>query len=159
MVSALAARRLTTLTGGDPEESYLAGLLHDIGKLLALRALDHIAARQPDVDVTPTILQEVLEADHAEFGHRVLREWRFPELICVAVQMHEDKSGQVKDSLILRVQAADAIACKMGAHPEPDPDLVLEEVLAIERLGLTDLELAAMMVDLEDEIAALRRML
>jgi putative nucleotidyltransferase with HDIG domain len=157
VVSALAARRLATVTSGDPEESYLAGLLHDIGKLLALRAIDHVAARRPEIEVTPLILAEVLEADHAEFGHRVLHEWHFPEPICRAVRLHHDES--CKDGLALRVQAADAIACKMGAHSDPDPDLVLEDVTAIERLNLTDLELAAMMVDLEDEIAALRHFL
>lgn len=157
VVSALAARRLATATSGDPEESYLAGLLHDIGKLLALRAIDHVAAQRPELEVTPLILAEVLEADHAEFGHRVLHEWHFPEPICRAVRLHHDES--CKDGLALRVQAADAIACKMGAHCDPDPDLVLEEVTAIERLNLTDLELAAMMVDLEDEIAALKHVL
>jgi len=73
--------------------------------------------------------------------------------------MHHDDSGTNADGLTLRVQAADLITKKIGIHPEPDPNLVLEDMPVIERLGLTELEIAALMVDLEDEIANLQRLL
>lgn len=157
--SALAARRLAGLTGGDAEESYLAGLLHDIGELLALKAMDHLSQSRPEVELSPFIMREVLQACHAELGHRVLTDWHLPPSICQAVLVHHDDSGTIRDGLAVRVQAADTITRKIGAHPEPDPNLVLEDLPAIERLGLTDIELAALMVDLEDEIANLQRLL
>lgn len=159
VVSALGARKLATMVGGDPEESYLGGLLHDIGKLLALRSLDHIIKKRPDIEVTPLIMREILEVDHAEFGHRVLSEWRFPSSICHAVKAHHDDSVTARDGLVLRVQAANSISRKMGAHPDPDPDLLLEDVTAIERLGLSDLEVATLMVDLEDEFRQMKALL
>ncbi len=157
--SGLAARRLAGLTGGDAEESYLAGLLHDIGKLLALKTMDHLSQRRPEIELSPIIMSEVLQACHAELGHRVLTDWHLPSSICQAVLVHHDDTGTIRDGLAMRVQAADAITRKIGAHPKPDPNLVLEDLPAIERLGLSDLELAALMVDLEDEIANLQRLL
>ena len=152
VAAALAARRLAVLAGADPEESYLAGLLHDIGKLLALKAADHLAEANSDFEITAESVDEVLEAVHPELGFSVLTQWRLPDSICKAVLSHHDESPGIREGLVLRVQAADAISRKLGAHPRPAPDLVLEEVGAVERLDLTDLELATLLVDLEDEI-------
>jgi len=152
VATALAARRLAMLSGADGEQSYLAGLLHDIGKLLALKAMEHVVDKVSDFEITPEIVDEVLEAVHSELGYSVLSEWRLPDPICQAVLHHHDDSAGMKDGLALRVQASDAISRKLGAHPCPDPGLVLEEVPAVERLSLTEVELAALMVDLEDEL-------
>jgi hypothetical protein len=56
----------------------------------------------------------------------------------------------------LRLQASDAITRKIGAHPDPDPGLPLEADAAVELLNLSEIELAAIMVDLEDEMQALK---
>lgn len=61
--------------------------------------------------------------------------------------------------MLIRVQAANMISRKMGAHPQPQPDLNLMEVKAIERLNLTDLELAVLLVDLEDDFQRARDLL
>jgi|GEM_PF-1048474 len=159
VVTALAARHLARLVGSDGEESYLAGLFHDIGKLLVLKAIDHLAATHKDFELMPIILDEVLDVAHADLGHRILSEWGMAESICRAVLAHHDEIDDVEDGLALRVQAADAISKKIGSHPRPEPDLVLGDVPAIERLGLTEIEVAALTVDLEDEITALKQML
>jgi hypothetical protein len=56
------------------------------------------------------------------------------------------------------VQAADALARKLGAHPSPAPAWELLEQPAVAVLGLTDLELAVLLVDLEDELNLVRAM-
>ena len=60
--------------------------------------------------------------------------------------------------LVVRVQAADVIAKKLGVHLTPDPELDLDEVAAIERLQLTAVEQAALLVDLEDEIEETKKL-
>jgi hypothetical protein len=46
----------------------------------------------------------------------------------------------------------------MGFHLKPDADLDLVGLPAVEYLNLGDMELATMMVDLEDEIAEVNRL-
>ena len=41
-------------------------------------------------------------------------------------------------------------------HPTPDPDLFLLDHDAVEAIELAEIELAAMLVDLEDEVEELR---
>lgn len=157
--SALAARHLAQLAGSNGEESYLAGLFHDIGKLLVLKAIDHLASTQPDFGMMPIIMDEIIDVAHADLGQKILTEWGMPEPICLAVGSHHDAADSIEDFLSLRVQAGNAISKKIGAHPRPEPDLLLEEVPAVELLNLTDVELAALTVDLEDELAGLKDLL
>jgi putative nucleotidyltransferase with HDIG domain len=159
VASGLATRKLSDLAGGDPEESYLTGLLHDIGKLLALKAIDHLVAQDPDLEVSSLILNEVLDTIHAELGCHVLTEWRLPERICDAVLAHHDPAETIEDELALRLQATDAMTRKIGAHPNPDPNLALESDAAVELLHLSEVELAALLVDLEDDMKALKDLL
>lgn len=157
VATAVAAKALTTLTGGDPEESFLAGLLHDVGKLLILKGVDWLE-KDEGVQVTPAVLDEMMETLHTELGFRTLNDWNLPEPICRAALGHHDDEVESEDMIEVRVAAADAIARKLGAHPHPEPDLLLVGLPAMERLGLGDIELATLMVDLEDEIADVTRL-
>ena len=159
VASGLATRKLTDMVGGDPEEAYLTGLLHDIGKLLALKAIDHLVAQDPDLVISPPILNEVLDTIHAELGCHVLTEWRLPKRICDSVLAHHDPAETIEDELALRLQASDAMTRKIGAHPNPDPNLALESDAAVELLHLSEVELAALLVDLEDDMKALKDLL
>ena len=152
IATAVAAKALTAVTGGDPEESFLAGLLHDVGKLLILKGVDWLETEE-GVQMTPTVLDEMMETLHAELGCRTLQEWNLPEPICRAALEHHNDEVESEDMIEVRVAAANAIARKLGAHPHPEPDLHLVGLPAMERLGLGDIELATLIVDLEDEIA------
>lgn len=154
---ALAARHMARLTGGQPEISFVAGLLHDTGKLLVLRAVDHIQSRE-DSEITPAALDELMDVLHTELGHKVLTAWRVPEPVCDAALHHHDEILKAERRLAIKVQAADTIARKMGFHIHPDADIDLTEQPAVEYLNLSDLELATMMVDLEDEIVEIKRL-
>jgi HD-like signal output (HDOD) protein len=154
---AMASKRIVTLAGGEPEEAFVAGLLHDTGKLLVLRAVDHLEARE-NSEITPVVLDELMDVLHTELGHRVLTSWSVPVPICNAALHHHDDEPTAEQPLATRVQAADAVARKMGFHLHPDGDMDLIGLPAVEFLNLTDMELATMMVDLEDDIAAVKRL-
>jgi len=158
VATALGARAVANLTAGDPEEAFMAGLLHDTGKLLVLKAVDYIEKDRKLAVVTPGVLDELMDILHAELGHRTLMDWHLPAPICDVALRHHDKNLDLNDSLIIRVQVADAIARKIGEHPKPKPDLDLLEVPAVEQLSLTDIELATLTVDLEDEIAEVKQL-
>jgi hypothetical protein len=65
-------------------------------------------------------------------------------------------SATTEKTILWIVQAADHIAKTLGMHPHSDPDLNLMDQDAIEALEISDVEMAALMVDLEDEIDEIR---
>ena len=159
VATAIAAKYLTASGGGDPEEAFLAGLLHDTGKLVVLKAVDEVTRREPGTNLTDAVVEELTDLLHAELGHSTLVRWKLPGPICRVALHHHDEQPASGDVLLMRVQAADAISRKMGAHPHPDPDMNLLEVPAVERLNLNDLELATLMVDLEDSLTAIKQLI
>ncbi|NOT33305.1 MAG: HDOD domain-containing protein [Candidatus Eisenbacteria bacterium] len=151
IATAVAARQLAVRAGEERTEAFLAGLLHDSGCLLVLKAVDELE-REGEAPITTTTVDELFDALHTELGERVLREWRIPEPICVVARRHHDPTDAALDRLTLRVQAADAIARKIGLHLHPEPDLDLTLVPAVDHCGLDELELAELLVDIEDEV-------
>jgi HD-like signal output (HDOD) protein len=158
VATSLGARHLAAKDGADPESALLAGLLHDTGKLLVLRGVDYLESSRQIPPAGPALLAELMEVLHTSLGYRVLKEWRIPEPICQVALHHHDADLSGADGLLLRVMAANAISRKLGAHPDPNPELRLQEVPAIERLGLGDLELATIQVDLEDALEQAREL-
>jgi HD-like signal output (HDOD) protein len=159
VTTALAARHLAGPTSGEPEESFMAGLLHDVGKLLVLKGVDHLETRKPDEQITDVVMDELMDVLHTELGYKALVSWHLPESICDVAMRHHEEDIDRSQTLILRVQVADAIARKIGEHPKPDPNLDLLDLPAAEQLGITDIELATLLVDLEDEIAEVKHLL
>lgn len=157
VATAIATRHLAAAGGDDRSEAFLAGLLHDTGKLLVLRGIDHLEKKKAQSALTMPVVEELMSMLHTRLGHGVLVSWNIPESACRVALRHHDPEPQ--DLLVIRVQAANAIAKKLGAHPHPDPDLILVDVPAVERLNLADLELATLMVDVEDEFLQVRSLI
>lgn len=76
-----------------PEEAYITGLLHDMGKITLDKfarqdyflMVDHLREKK-----LPTwqIEQNVFGIDHAEIGYLMAKKWTFPELLSDAIQNH-----------------------------------------------------------------------
>lgn len=156
VTSAFAARAIAARVGLDAEHAFLSGLLHDCGKVLVLAAIEAIEASKDAPPVTSETTLELMNALHCELGHRVLKSWNLPDYVAQVALLHHDKvrSGQ---ELILVVQAANLITRRLGFHLEPDPTLSMLGDAVIEELGLTDLQLASLMIDMEDHLTEMKR--
>ena len=154
LATAICARRLAGLTGGDPEEAFLAGLLHDVGKLLVLKGVEHLELGE--ISVTPELFRELTVSLHPDLGHRILTAWSLPEGIAGVALHHHDEEIDSDNLLLAQIQAANAIVHHLHG---PQGGGVAVDSDAVDRLDLDDLELAGLLVDLEDELAEIRKAL
>ncbi len=106
-----------------PEEAFVAGLLHDVGKLIAYHRLEkeykqfisRLKGFNPDDQPQWPQLElekEILGAPHHLIGKWVTEAWNFPEPIIEAVWLHHQppvEPRQEVPSLPLLIRLADAI--------------------------------------------------
>ncbi len=61
-------------------EAFIAGLLHDVGKLLVLKALVSVGERDKEAPrITKTAADEFVDTMHPECGFLLLERWNLPE--------------------------------------------------------------------------------
>lgn len=68
------------------EEGFVAGLLHDVGKLV----IDDFLDLPPGRKVTRQEEQDAIGMDHAELAEYILIQWNLPENITSTVRYHHD---------------------------------------------------------------------
>jgi HD-like signal output (HDOD) protein len=151
------ARVLAAQMGGQQEERFfVAGLLHDLGRLVLLRRLPrHTAramarARQARLPLWRAE-QEILGYDHAAVGRALLGHWQLSAGLAEAVGDHHGGSDMGLDAAIVHVADAAAVAAGFGANGSPYVPPV--EDRAWERLGLPVAALAVALSQARRQVA------
>jgi HD-like signal output (HDOD) protein len=122
LCTALAAEVLAEATERiDPAAAYTAGLICDIGKLaLAYICAPFYPAISDCCALAPCTWEQaeksVLGYDHTEAGARLLRAWRFPELLAQAVEHQLDpaRAPAAVMPLLAHLHAAKYLAVTLG---------------------------------------------
>ena len=135
----LAAREISMALGmRGGEESFICGLLHDIGKLLMLRHDPELYGQmRTEVDEQGLLdqEQESYGFTHAQVGALVARRWSIPEEIAYAVYHHHQPSEAGQSMFMARIiDTADALAnvAGVGVRGEAARDLsAAESVIAL----------------------------
>ena len=71
------------------DQAYMAGLLHDIGKLYLLKALERIIQNgELAINLDRELLQNVFSEMHVEFGCRLMDHWNLPDIYREIVANH-----------------------------------------------------------------------
>ncbi len=148
-VAAIAQVLARHCTGLAPEQALLAGLLHFIGALPLLAALEDQQLERFDANT----LFKLIESRHAEIGTSLLRQWRFPEDIASVPEAYLDtaKNSAQAPSLADVVAVASLLARPLETPGQEPPDL--SGLPAAHKLGLVSASdfygSDAMQIDLE----------
>jgi HD-like signal output (HDOD) protein len=133
------------------DESMLAGLLHNVGKLYILAR----ANRHGSLFSEPAALAQVLRDWHANVGKAIVENWGFPEHISEAIGEHENIDRTAGQADVTDVLTVAVMAAGFMGH-EVDFELNMQGVKAFRRLGLDNAKCAHIMQNCSDEISALR---
>lgn len=128
IATALCARALARRGGSPPELSFVAGLLHDLGRLVLVTRFPEQYAQvlaERALRDSPLIEAEraVLGLDHAQVGRALGQHWRIPEAICRAIANHHQPMQQDYGELPAIVHVANVIAHGLDLEGDAD-DLV-----------------------------------
>lgn len=127
------------------DQAYMAGLLHDIGKLFLLKGMERLNIMGvAQADLEKNLLLEVFEAHHVEQGRRLMKQWNMPEIYYHIVADHHNDSVAPDDTVMAIVRFVNAV-CKVKGlglvHNEDIPLLELPEaaILRIDEIMLDGL--------------------
>jgi putative nucleotidyltransferase with HDIG domain len=130
LTAALSERLARGVAYPQPEQAYLAGLLHDIGAL-PLLMITSTESQEPE-DMTTCGWGESVESererfgtDHCEVGHWIGVSWNFSQTLLEVMVSHHNPRGATQDPpLVGVVAAADQFCVRRGivlggVPPEP----------------------------------------
>ena len=132
-------------------ETFIAGLLHDVGKLFILKVIDDMKTTG-EIENPPSdsVMGEVMQNLHADQGYLILKHWNLPEKYCQVARDHHAEQFDFSDFLLVLVRLANHICHKMGIGLCEDPSIVLMETPEASNLQLSEVDLARLEVRLED---------
>jgi putative nucleotidyltransferase with HDIG domain len=117
---AIMARELAVHSNAlDPEEAFLAGMMHDIALLLAVQSEVELGTKLitgAETSNEPFIVQEqhVFGFNHCELGAQLGSKWNLAPQITAAIQWHHDpEASPPEHQLLLRhIYVADTLSCE-----------------------------------------------
>jgi putative nucleotidyltransferase with HDIG domain len=117
----------------------LAGLLHDIGKMLMIQTGDVGYAAMVNEDYTPNTLHlreiEKLGFDHAMLGGHILKAWKLPSPLPQIVACHHHLKPTLAQSPLLSsaisvLRVADSIDWMLARPTDPAPEILKKLALS-----------------------------
>jgi len=143
--AALGARWLAHNCGmrGIADEIYLAALLHDVGKLYLVKAIERLVkAGVISSMFDDDLVMEIFEAMHVEQGYRLMQHWNFPSMYCDVIRDHHLEEWDPVNKMLAIARFVNQACHKVGLGLIKEPDLALQLTLEAEVLDIGELQIA-----------------
>jgi putative nucleotidyltransferase with HDIG domain len=151
-MTALSAQWLSKrlhLTGIE-EICFLGGLLHDIGKLILLRAIDEIRKDKTlHLDLPTGSIEGLIAANHCQVGYNLLKAWNIPEIYCQIARDHHNETFPAGDLTMAIVRLANEGSRLLvpGANPENKTTLAEGQEAALLQVNESHLDELRIMLE------------
>ncbi|HYA43162.1 MAG TPA: HDOD domain-containing protein [Syntrophobacteraceae bacterium] len=127
------------------DEGFLAGLLHDIGKLVIIKTVEAIYSADINIDLRHPNISITIESMHAQQGYKLLDAWSIPVVYSNISLNHHSPDFDASDILSIAVRISNQVCRKMGisTNSERPADVAASpeiKALAIDEYVLADLE-------------------
>jgi len=133
------------------DQAYMAGLLHDVGKLYLLKALEKLnAAGVAQAALEEELLLEIFAELHVEQGVRLMEHWRLPIVYREVVANHHTEEWDTTDDVLAIVRTVNAVCRRKGISLYHEPNLNVLGLLEAQLVGLTDYQMVELETVLED---------
>lgn len=128
---------------GVADETYLAALLHDVGKLYLLKSIERLVkAGVISSMFDDDLILEIFEVMHVEQGYRLMQHWNFPAMYCDVIRDHHTEKWDTVNKMLAIVRFVNMAAHRVGLGLKHEPDLVLKALPEAEILDISDLQIA-----------------
>ncbi|MDI6789854.1 MAG: HDOD domain-containing protein [Thermodesulfobacteriota bacterium] len=101
----------------EPEDAFIGGLLHDVGRVFIVQFLRPEMEKIIDLMIKEDIPmreaeEKILDADHAWMGYVMAKNWHFPPVLCSAIGLHHAPNGQDEEFLLASIIHLADIICR-----------------------------------------------
>lgn len=132
-------------------EAFFAGLMHDVGKLFLLKAIEDIKTKRDlSFDATQAFIEDIIHSLHSEQGYKLLKNWNLPSIYCNVARDHHNETQETDDPLLLCVKLTDKLCHKCGFGCKVDSELDIATSPEATFLEVSDVRIAELEIKIED---------
>jgi HD-like signal output (HDOD) protein len=119
LAAALLSFHLANMRSVPPQEAFVCGLLHDVGRVVAVVCVETLLTRAGDTRTLPEHdWLAIADRVHIDLGTIVATKWGLPEVLkaAIAAHHHPEQAGAHK-AMVDIVRAADAVVGVLLTQP------------------------------------------
>lgn len=132
------------------DEAFVAGLLHDIGKLSLICVLEDLISSE-GLDLSDETVDTLLLTMHCEHGAELLTQWNLPDSYKDIVLHQNDETPDPMNIVLCVIRLVEIACIQEDLYDIPAGDVgELQSMPEVEVLGLTDSDLSELRLVLQE---------
>lgn len=96
LLAAVFAQELAPRRGIHPDQAFLAGLIHDLGAVIAVGLLEEYLGHHPAATFEAGTCEALIHTTHVELGLLVAERWQLPEVLREIISFHHEPTAGLR---------------------------------------------------------------